>query len=59
VIADLGFPPELAEGIFLVGRLAGLCAHYFEEISTFPKMRWILFSEARYAGPIRRGAECG
>jgi citrate synthase len=54
VIADMGFSPELAEGIFLLGRVAGLCAHYFEEVSAFPEMRQIRFSEARYAGPAGR-----
>ncbi len=54
VIADMGLPPELAEGVFLLGRMAGLAAHYFEEVSVFPEMRWITFSEARYAGAPSR-----
>jgi hypothetical protein len=31
-----------------LGRVAGLSAHYFEEVNTFPAMRWINFAEAVY-----------
>ncbi len=54
VIADLDLPLELAEGFFLLGRIAGLSAHYAEELSGFPEMRRIFFSEARYEGPSTR-----
>jgi len=53
VIADLGLPAALAEGVFLLGRLAGFAAHYFEEVSGFREMRWLSFSDVR-AEPPRR-----
>jgi citrate synthase len=59
VIADMGLPPELAEGVFLLGRVAGLAAHYFEEVSAFPEMRWVPFSEVRYEGPSSRSLDAG
>jgi len=36
--------------VFILGRVAGLSAHYFEEVNTFPAMRWINFAEAVYVG---------
>ncbi|MDP7422207.1 MAG: citrate/2-methylcitrate synthase, partial [bacterium] len=50
IIADLGLPEALAKAVFILGRIAGLTAHYFEEVSLFPPMRRINFSQAKYAG---------
>ena len=38
----------------IYGRIAGLSAHYFEEITTPPKMRRINFSDAVYKGKEER-----
>jgi citrate synthase len=46
IVADMGLSPIVATLVFVLGRVAGLSAHYFEEIRTFPPMRWIDFSEA-------------
>jgi succinyl-CoA synthetase alpha subunit len=50
IIADMGLPPALAKALFIIGRTMGLAAHYFEEITTQPPMRPIVFSEAVYRG---------
>jgi len=42
--------PSIAKALFIYGRLAGLSAHYFEEISSQPVMRRINFAEAVYRG---------
>jgi citrate synthase len=44
----MGLPPIVATLVFLLGRVAGLSAHYFEEVREFPAMRWINFGEAIY-----------
>jgi succinyl-CoA synthetase alpha subunit len=50
IVADMGLEPALAKALFVYGRLAGLSAHYFEEIATQPPMRRINFAEAVYKG---------
>lgn len=50
IVADMGLPPLAATLLFVLGRVAGLSAHYFEEIRSFPAMRWINFEEAFYCG---------
>lgn len=56
IAADMGFAPEIAKLLFVIGRIAGLAAHYFEEIATQPPMRQIVFSEAVYSG-MRKDVE--
>jgi len=51
VVADLGLDPVAAKALFILGRLAGLSAHYFEEIRTQPPMRRVNFAQAEYRGP--------
>ena len=48
IVADMGLDPRAAKAIFLFGRVAGLAAHYFEEISTQPQMRQVDFGQAVY-----------
>jgi citrate synthase len=48
IVADMGLPPIVGTLVFVLGRVAGLSAHYFEEVNTFPPMRWINFEEAVY-----------
>ncbi|MFX0085767.1 MAG: citrate/2-methylcitrate synthase [Candidatus Hodarchaeota archaeon] len=50
IIADMRLNPIIAKAVFIYGRIAGLSAHYFEEISSQPQMRRINFSEAVYRG---------
>ena len=54
IVADFGLDRTAAKAIFIFGRVAGLSAHYFEEINTQPRMRRINFSEAEYTGPSVR-----
>jgi succinyl-CoA synthetase alpha subunit len=57
VIADMGLDPALAKAVFIYGRVAGLSAHYFEEVLSQNKMRRINFSDAVYKGPAERHLE--
>lgn len=50
IVADIGLDPSIAKALFIYGRVAGLSAHYFEEIMSQPKMRRINFAEAIYKG---------
>lgn len=50
IVADMGLNPTIAKVVFIYGRIAGLSAHYFEEIASQPQMRRINFSEAVYKG---------
>jgi len=50
IVADMGIKAEMAKLLFIYGRIAGLSAHYFEEVETQPPMRRIDFSKAVYKG---------
>ncbi len=50
IVADLGIPTDLAKALFVYGRVAGLSAHYYEEISTQRPMRRINFADHTYEG---------
>lgn len=50
IVADMGLPVDLAKALFVYGRVAGLSAHYFEEIASQPQMRRINFADAVYKG---------
>jgi succinyl-CoA synthetase alpha subunit len=50
IVADMGLSPIIAKALFIWGRVAGLSAHYFEEILSQPEMRPINFAEAIYKG---------
>jgi succinyl-CoA synthetase alpha subunit len=50
IVADLGLDPRAAKAIFVFGRIAGLAAHHFEEVSTQPPMRTVDFAQAVYKG---------
>ena len=54
IVADMGLDKDLAKAIFVYGRVAGLSAHYFEEIASQPPMRRINFAEAVYRGKQAR-----
>ncbi len=54
IAADMEIDPKLAKAIFVFGRVAGLTAHYHEEVNSQPQMRRIAFDKALYKGhPIR------
>ncbi len=50
IVADMGVDIDLAKALFVYGRVAGLSAHYFEEISSQRPMRKIIFADAVYEG---------
>lgn len=50
IVADMKIDTKLAKGIFVYGRIAGLAAHYFEEIQTQSQMRRINFEQVIYKG---------
>ncbi|MFC1941315.1 citrate/2-methylcitrate synthase [Chloroflexota bacterium] len=54
IVADMGLDPVMAKVFFIYGRMAGLSAHYFEEVASQPQMRQINFSEAVYKGKESR-----
>jgi succinyl-CoA synthetase alpha subunit len=54
IVADMGLDPVIAKALFIWGRLAGLSAHYFEEILSQPEMRSINFAQAVYKGKPQR-----
>jgi citrate synthase len=54
VVADLDLVPAAAKALFVLGRTAGLAAHYSEEVLTQAPMRRIRFEEAVYRGPPER-----
>jgi succinyl-CoA synthetase alpha subunit len=54
IIADMGLDPSVAKALFIFGRLMGLSAHHFEEVTTQPVMRTINFREAVYRGVPER-----
>ena len=54
IIGDMGIAPRLSKALFVLGRVCGLSAHYFEEIITQPRMRRIVFGQAHYEGKPER-----
>jgi citrate synthase len=55
ICADLGFPYELGNAVFLVSRLPGLIAHAYEERTRQAPMRQIDPKDHEYDGsPERR-----
>ena len=54
IVGDMGIDPIIAKIIFIVGRIMGLTAHYFEEIQTQQPMRRIDFEHAIYKGEEKR-----
>ena len=48
IVADMGLDARVAKAVFVFGRLAGLAAHHFEEVSTQPPMRRVNFDQAVY-----------
>ena len=57
VLADLGFEPDVMNGIFMIARVPGLIAHAEEEMRTQKPMRRIDQSAAKYNGPSARALQ--
>ena len=54
VCADLGFGPEIGNGLFIISRVPGLLAHTVEEKSRHSQVRRIDPNDAYYDGPGHR-----
>ncbi|MFO7692489.1 MAG: citryl-CoA lyase [Vicinamibacterales bacterium] len=54
VCGDLGFGPEIGNGLFIISRVPGLLAHTVEEKSRHSHVRRIDPNDAYYDGPGRR-----
>jgi citrate synthase len=54
VCGDLGFEPEIANGLFIIARVPGLLAHAAEERARGGRMRQIDPKDHYYDGPARR-----
>jgi len=50
LLCEMDFPPSLGNAFFVIGRVPGLVAHIYEEISTMKPMRTVIPSEAEYEG---------
>ncbi len=54
VLCELGFVPALGNVFFMIGRVPGLAAQAYEEMTTQKPMRRIDFLAAQYEGPAER-----
>ena len=54
ISSDMGFDWRLGKAFFLVGRVAGLTAHVYEEQTEFKPMRKMFSVEHEYDGPEER-----
>ncbi|MBI5304267.1 MAG: citryl-CoA lyase [Chloroflexi bacterium] len=54
ILCEIGFPPTLANAVFMIARMAGILAHAHEEITQMPPMRRIDPVDHGYAGPSER-----
>ena len=50
VLCELDFPPELANGFFIISRVPGLIAHVYEEYTRYKPMRRIHPTDQEYDG---------
>jgi citrate synthase len=54
VLCEMGFPPEMGNGLFAISRAVGLTAHVFDEITAQKPMRQISPTAQAYSGPEER-----
>ena len=54
VCCDLGFDPDIGNGLFIIARVPGLLAHAVEERARHQALRRIDPKDAHYDGPARR-----
>lgn len=57
IISDMDLDWRLGKAFFLVGRVAGMVAHVYEEVTTQKPMRRMCSQETEYAGPWERDLE--
>lgn len=57
IISDMDFDPRLGKAFFLIGRVAGMVAHVYEEMTTQKPMRSMCAQETEYDGPWERPSE--
>jgi citrate synthase len=57
ILADMGFPWEMARGFFIISRSAGLVAHAFEEYTRERPFRAVPVDEVKYDGPSERNLQ--
>jgi len=57
VISDMGFDYRLGKAFFLLGRVSGLTAHVYEEMTREKPMRQICTIDSDYDGPWERDLE--
>ena len=55
VLCEMGFPPEMGNGLFAISRVAGLVAHVTEEQTRERPMRRIHPTAHEYDGPLEVG----
>lgn len=51
IISDMGFDWRLGKAFFLIGRVAGMIAHVYEEMTAHKPMRRMCTQETEYDGP--------
>lgn len=54
ILADLGFPCEVMNGLFMIARVPGLVAHVTEEQARMKPMRKVIPDAQTYDGPAPR-----
>ncbi|MBC7251397.1 MAG: citryl-CoA lyase [Anaerolineae bacterium] len=54
MLCEMGFPPEMGNGLFAISRITGLVAHVFEEMVRERPMRYISPRAHEYDGPAER-----
>jgi len=54
ISSDMGFDWRLGKGFFLLGRVAGLTAHVFEEQTREKPMRKMFTIDCEYDGPVEK-----
>jgi citrate synthase len=54
ILCEIGFPPDLANAVFMVARITGILAHAQEEQAQMPPMRRISPVDHGYSGPEHR-----
>ena len=59
ILCEIGFPPALANAVFMVARLTGILAHAQEEQALMPPMRRVDPVDHGYSGPERRELDPG
>lgn len=54
ITSDMGFDWRLGKAFFLIGRVAGLTAHVYEEQTGFKPMREMFTADVEYEGPCEK-----